>query len=496
MVAHTIQLKGSISSEKNTQGMAPTLLRFKNQNFVEALLENLKDEQGRAQLEQQVAAHYSDQHVLQLCQPIHRVFHMVLVDASCTQFGEPRLDSARIHSSGFVIRRLDTDGGVQAWVRQNGKTLGWRSVGDMQEDYDVDPALRARKRIGKNPVLTQLPNPIEEGYIEEHLPLYVTSPDINENAKRTYLYGNVILSSAERSESEDAPMSKPFSKADLKKRLPAMLRRNASNSQLPPTNATVTLALVKSSSYKSLFDTLHYLSNEVGIYTETAKANEVRAQLRRIPLDRYSSLDSFFDVLNKRLVQQSSQSTSVILPSHWTKLSRSQEKALFDAIYACVSDRFESMAPIPARYDSNSRYILQSFVRVQTKPGCPPRTVWTQATEPFEVMPWYESCGDVAPTMIELPDLTPSTLKKLKPNVAFKVPESVQKFMDNINMDGLLDGKKPASSQFELGMICSFSIPIITLCAFIVLQIFLSLLNIVFFWMAFIRICIPFPKPK
>ena len=45
-----------------------------------------------------------------------------------------------------------------------------------------------------------------------------------------------------------------------------------------------------------------------------------------------------------------------------------------------------------------------------------------------------------------------------------------------------------------LGWICSFSIPIITLCAFIVLSIFLSLFDLIFKWMAFIKICIPFPK--
>ena len=42
-------------------------------------------------------------------------------------------------------------------------------------------------------------------------------------------------------------------------------------------------------------------------------------------------------------------------------------------------------------------------------------------------------------------------------------------------------------------MICGFSIPILTICAFIVLQIFLALLHILFWWLPFVRICIPFP---
>jgi hypothetical protein len=47
---------------------------------------------------------------------------------------------------------------------------------------------------------------------------------------------------------------------------------------------------------------------------------------------------------------------------------------------------------------------------------------------------------------------------------------------------------------WELGMICTFSIQIITLIAFVVMFIFAILLNIVFWWMAFLKICLPIPK--
>ena len=46
------------------------------------------------------------------------------------------------------------------------------------------------------------------------------------------------------------------------------------------------------------------------------------------------------------------------------------------------------------------------------------------------------------------------------------------------------------------GLVCSFAIPTITICAFIVLNIFLSLFDLIFRWMAFIKICIPIPLPK
>ena len=57
----------------------------------------------------------------------------------------------------------------------------------------------------------------------------------------------------------------------------------------------------------------------------------------------------------------------------------------------------------------------------------------------------------------------------------------------------VLDGQLATAEPLDLGLICSFSIPIITICALIVLMIFVVLLNIVFWWLPFFRICFPIP---
>ena len=44
------------------------------------------------------------------------------------------------------------------------------------------------------------------------------------------------------------------------------------------------------------------------------------------------------------------------------------------------------------------------------------------------------------------------------------------------------------------GMVCSMSIPIITICALLLLMIIVKLLDIVFYWMPFFQICLPVPK--
>jgi hypothetical protein len=63
------------------------------------------------------------------------------------------------------------------------------------------------------------------------------------------------------------------------------------------------------------------------------------------------------------------------------------------------------------------------------------------------------------------------------------------------SLSGLTSGAGGGAGM-SLGWICGFNIPLITICAFFVLNIFLSLLNIVFFWLPFIKICIPFPMPS
>jgi len=67
--------------------------------------------------------------------------------------------------------------------------------------------------------------------------------------------------------------------------------------------------------------------------------------------------------------------------------------------------------------------------------------------------------------------------------------------LQGTSMSGLMNGSG-GGGKLNLDWICGFNIPLITICAFFVLNIFLMLLNIVFFWLPFIKICIPFPSPS
>jgi hypothetical protein len=97
---------------------------------------------------------------------------------------------------------------------------------------------------------------------------------------------------------------------------------------------------------------------------------------------------------------------------------------------------------------------------------------------------------------IDLPDpFDRGLLNKLKPGVAFNVPRDLFNFI-NGDAKKLKDGEAGGGTSFAFDWICSFNIPLITICAFIVLYIFLTLLHIFLQWLFIIKICIPFPRKK
>ena len=118
----------------------------------------------------------------------------------------------------------------------------------------------------------------------------------------------------------------------------------------------------------------------------------------------------------------------------------------------------------------------------------------SEPSESFTIAPWFDNNG-APPVQVTLPDATDrNLLKKLKPNVAFVMPDSLFNLMQGKPED-LMKGSGSASG-IGIQWICSFSIPIITLCAFIVLNIFLQLFDLIFRWLLYIKICLPLPKSK
>jgi hypothetical protein len=188
---------------------------------------------------------------------------------------------------------------------------------------------------------------------------------------------------------------------------------------------------------------------------------------------------------------------TVTMPREWPAVTDDQAAQILLAAKASLDTRLATIRPQEEKFSIPSRrYRVRAFVRVKQDDDCPPKIVWSPYSEPFTIAPWYDN-SDVAPVQIVLPDATDQNfLKSLKPNVSFVVPPNLFNMLQQTKLKGLIDGSAPSGGGIALDWICGFSIPIITFCAFIVLNIFLQLLDIVFFWMLFVKICIPFPRKK
>jgi hypothetical protein len=66
--------------------------------------------------------------------------------------------------------------------------------------------------------------------------------------------------------------------------------------------------------------------------------------------------------------------------------------------------------------------------------------------------------------------------------------------MSRVSKIGDLEDKKLDDPAGAFGMVCSLSIPIITIVALMLLMIVVSLLNLVFWWLPLFKICFPLPR--
>jgi hypothetical protein len=91
-------------------------------------------------------------------------------------------------------------------------------------------------------------------------------------------------------------------------------------------------------------------------------------------------------------------------------------------------------------------------------------------------------------------DTSIAALRKSPKNVRMMISRELRQQMSRVrDAKKVLEGKLADEQAIDLGVICSFSIPIITIAALMALMIIIGLLNIVFFWMPFLRICLPIP---
>lgn len=157
---------------------------------------------------------------------------------------------------------------------------------------------------------------------------------------------------------------------------------------------------------------------------------------------------------------------------------------------------------------------------VYERPLCGPLDppVLSGPTAPFQMAGFFDPDAPARPIRIALPiDTTPAGLRKFDKNTVFMISDAlcgqIQR-MRGITFGDLvlsvlpwpfhkdLSSKVPKMAPcktgggVELGMMCTLSIPIITICALILLMIIVLLFDFIFKWIPLFIMCFPLPKFK
>ena len=535
-------------------GQQASLLRYLDADFIarfqqDVLKQRFEQAQFSAWVNEEGHSPYDDKPVLRL--PTHRAFHLVCCEVICERFGRPALDPARITSAGFVIRR-QRDGAEQAWLMEEGEALGWHAVNTQHKDPDLD------RRLCVNGVLHPRTNQATYSGEQTHPLHVLNSTDANgKRHTLLYGYVplggfyyerqvNTLFNATEQKNIEDfAAQSLPW---------PFGYRPGtySKNTQSVTWDRHHTEQVQQGVPGKAWFELLRLLVNRYHLGEAGREANteleslfsdiwfydpgQLRATLksglftehtrpwlkgaRRLHLTRYLQ-DCFARGEHNPLVQ-------------WII---EQEDA---ADKAGGLEHLTTLAPLPNSNGQGSlpyylqllasdaediRHLLGQRFREQTLSQAReiPLPKFGQAeADVYQIVPFVRSKNDAGKEQIQWadeqcrslqfrvaapfdpeasrPSLIPMpSLRDLKRGLAKGA--SILTPGDTFDLINGLNLKKGASEDVvgegpKLGIqwICSFSLPVITLVAMILLMIMISLLNIVFFWLPWVRICLPFPK--
>jgi hypothetical protein len=152
-------------------------------------------------------------------------------------------------------------------------------------------------------------------------------------------------------------------------------------------------------------------------------------------------------------------------------------------------------ATAPASPNNSDWFVIRC---VYSRPQCgPAHPVISEPSEPFQLASFFDPDAPARSLQVALPiDTTPAALRRYDKGVGFLISDELSKQMNRVTgLKKIMDGEL-GDEGLGIGMICSLSIPIITICAFIVLMIFLMLLNLIFWWLPFFKICFPVPGLK
>jgi hypothetical protein len=469
---------------------------------------------------------YSDLPTLRL--PLHQTFYVACCEVSCNNVGQPAFDPKRIRSAGFVIRRRTAKGELQRWMVHEGQPLGWQNgLIPAQEPDDY------RRFINSKLLQPQYPEPAYSG--EETYPMHtllVRSKEANGKTRsRTLLWGYVPLGGSYRVTSKSTQPPAEATNALRQELSWPFGERNAhkwtDQDSRPAFKGVATQAL---------YEVLQLLLMRYRVFDSSdADNSELRKQLAEIhfhpplvphppkPFDPYATppantksetllhwIENSCDSILQWLSNISTGKTAFPMPLPYQTgsssdgspissyrnddlyISEQQASKLRDTLLLrggrAMMAIEEGLAMPRFAQSDDDRFFIQPFVRWQDECSCEKIHWGAQGSIDFRVVSPFDPEAQ-RPRAIILPGL--KDIKRGSPKgVTMMVPKSLANLLLKIKPDMEMGGDGPGNT-IGLCWNFSFSIPVITICAFILLMIVINLLNIILFWLPWAFLALP-----
>jgi hypothetical protein len=486
--------QNGVTEARRADFFQPQLLEFDDDNFI-AAFRRVAKATDPAEFRATVRIGTPDE-PLKLYQPAHGRFYLVVAALACRMPGFPE----RIVGLGdgenvfFVMRRM-VAGAEFGWV-VDGTGKSWQPLGgDTRRLLDNEERLPLFQAAGADQ------RTILVGYIP------TASREVYSVSVQTL---NANLSDAERAH---FPNGIDLRIEELGARFTTPLKKQAAQINISPPGAPDTTALISVYLLLDLLDFLAtYLPEVAAALSDpsgtpatglSAAGHQLMATLAAQSVGGGPSLDLALRALAaKRAELETPPDAGPDMAAlGFAGYNVTTGAINTDAVETAVRNALptdNSLIELPRQSGApGETYVLRC---VYERPQCsPPLRVVSLRSEQFELANFFDADAPARPVRIVMPtDVSLAGIRKFKKGVTFMISSSLQQ---KINMvtghESDMLQKPPAPGPGDgngIAWVCSFSFQIIFIVAFFLLLMFVIILNIVFWWIAFFRICIPLPK--
>ncbi len=461
--------------------------------------------------------------------PVHQTFYTVCGEVSCNAYpntaaGRPAFDPKRINSAGFVIRRRTATGEVQRWIVREGQELGWQ--GGLITDQEPDDY---RRFINRKLVQPQYPEPAYSGEQTYPLhPLLVRSKlPGGGSCSHTLLWGYLPLGGSYRVNGNRTAMPPVEATQALSNELRWPFGSRNAHGWTGPDNRPVFQGYATTAFYElvelllvryQVFNqdgadntNLRKLLGEICFYSPLTPQWPNPFDPYAVPPDdaRNESLLHWIEESRDALLEWTSNiatgKTTVTgspLPTvvNGTATSRNDDLYLPEQQAADLRDVLllrgsramvtidDGLAMPRFGQSDDDRFFIIPFIRWQDECGCEKIHWGQQGSIDFRVVSPFDPEAQ-RPRAVILPGLDDIKRGAAK-GVTVIAPKSVANLIRKIKPDMDMGTGGPGNPA-GLCWSFSFSLPAITICAFILVMVTMNLLNLIFWWLPWVFLALP-----